>query len=169
MTSPTTAIRVDAEEALTTLGLILGRAEDLTPVLAGPVNESVNRYFVQQFDSEGGHGGLRWAKLSPVTLKLRQRRGRGRGGILRDTNRLWASLTKLGLGPDAIRIITPRSLERGTSVPYARSHQTGWRGQIFGRGSVTVPARVIIPDPMPRRISQEWVDLIGAYVGRGKT
>jgi phage gpG-like protein len=160
-------VKVDIRDAFARLGRVLAASRNLQPVLAGPVNESVNEFFVRQFDSEGAYGGEKWKPLSPLSLKLRQRRGHGRGGILHDTGRMWASLTKLGLGPDAIRRVTAQSLERGTSVPYAISHQKGFKTRIFGRGRKRkVPKRVIIPDPMPSRVVEGWVSIIGAHVAQ---
>lgn len=131
MTGPIVA-RVNVAGALKALTFAQRAAADLTDVMGGDVNQIVDEYLTEQFATEGKAGSTPWAPHSPVTRALRQRRGHGRGGIGRDTNRMWASLTKLGLGPDAVKDVTPDGLVRGTKVPYARFFAGGWK-------SVTVP------------------------------
>jgi len=147
--------------------------QDLSLVFAGPINKSVDTVFRRQFDSQGGFGGTPWRPLHPVTLRLRQRPGHGRGGILRDTNRTWASLTKSGLGPDAIKVVTPTSLERGTTVPHAGYHHTGFKSKYFvvvdknglpvpikRARPKTIPARPLVPDPMPAEVVSTWEKIL---------
>ncbi len=176
MTGP--RIKIDAAGALTRLRAALAKADDLSPVLGGAINKSVDTLFQRQFDSEGAYGGTKWAALTPATKKLRTRRGHGRGGIGRDTNRMWASFTKLGLGPEAVKVLTKRSLERGSQVPYARIFDGGYMSKTFAvlgtDGSLIplrrkkpkkVPARPIVPDPVPAEIVRTWEKLIADFVG----
>jgi len=178
VTAPNVSVTVDVGPATTLLDRINRSLTDLTPVLAGPVNKTIDDFFKAQFDTEGSFGGQRWATLAPVTLILRQRRGHGRGGILRDTGRLWASLVKLGLGPDAIKVVTANSLVRGTRVPYAKFHQTGYTAKTFvvvdRRGNPIplyrkrphrVPARVIVPGRLPTVVSDKIAKTILAFIG----
>lgn len=72
-----------------------------------------------QFASEGGRSGG-WAPLAPSTV-----RSRGSAHpILFESGRLQQSLTTRS-STDAVRRITADSLEVGTTVPWARYHQTG--------------------------------------------
>lgn len=173
-------IVVDVRGALTRLREVAAAAQDLSPVFGGPINQSLDEVFKAQFESEGAAYGTKWQSLASVTVALRKRRGHGRGGILRDTNRLWASLTKLGLGPDAFKDVGTHSLERGSTVPYGKWHQTGFESKTFvvtkGKGSaitfvalhrktpVKVPARPFIPDPFPDKIVDRWVDMITEFI-----
>lgn len=174
---PDIAITVQLGPTLTLLRRLQLALKNLTPVLAGPVNASVNDLLVEQFKTEGAVGGKKWAPLAPVTVRLRKRRGHGRGGILRDTNPLWASLTKLGLGPDAVKRVTNSTLERGTTVPYARWHQTGYMSKtfvildalgepipLFRPIPKKIPARPPVPDPVPRKYITIWEELIVKFV-----
>lgn len=158
-------VTVNVGSAVGLLDVVQGRADDLRPVLAGPVNQLIDELYIKQFATEGAYGGTAWRALSPVTVLARQNRGVGRGGILRSTGRLWASLTKGGNGPDAIKVIDKLSITRGTSVPYARYHQTGWVSRTFivldRQGQVIplyrkvpkrIPARPITPNPLPEDI-----------------
>lgn len=178
MTNP--VITVDVSGALARLHAVAAAAQDLSPVFSGPINQDLDQVFKDQFDTEGAAYGTKWRKLAPATLALRQRRGHGRGGILRDTNVLWASFTKLGLGPDAIKKVGTHSLVRGSTVPYGRWHQTGYMSKTFvvtrGKGSKTtfvalrrkepvhIPARPIIPDPMPAKVINRWVSMIEEFI-----
>lgn len=175
-------IVVDATGALAALGEVLDRATDLSPVLAGPINKSVDTLFTRQFDSEGQYGGTRWAPRAPVTQLLLRRPGHGRGGIGRDTNRMWASLTKGGSGPEAIRVVTPTSLERGTTVPYARWFAAGYVSKTFvavgadgqpvplyRRRPKRIPARPLVPNPIPDVIVRVWQRLIETFIAGGKS
>lgn len=127
-------------------------AEDLRPALR-KIDKHVATIFRRQFATEGGFGGRQWPRLARATIKARQKSGRGRGGILRDTNRLWGSLVKVG--PETVLIVRPHYYERGTSVPYARAHQLG-----RGKG---LPVREIIPDPIPDSILNTWEKIIGDF------
>jgi phage gpG-like protein len=173
-------VKVDVAGAVARLREVMNRTEDLSPVFAGPINKSVNDMFIRVFQSEGSaYGGKRWAPHAPVTKLLRKRRGHGRGGVLRDTNRLWASLTKLGLGPDAVKLVGKQSLTRGTLVTYAEPHQTGYTSRTFvvvdkagnpvplyRKTPVKIPARPFIPDPMPKQMIVAWEKMITDFVTR---
>lgn len=177
MTAPQTNATINVAEALARLRTVLRATKDLRPVLGGPINSSVDQLFRRQFNSEGAFGGQKWAPLRPVTKLLRQRPGHGRGGIGRDTNRMWASLTKFGVGPDAIKILTPSSLERGTSLPYARWFSQGYISKtkpVLGSGGrlafirrrapKRIPPRPLVPDPTPRSLTKAWETLIARFV-----
>jgi hypothetical protein len=122
-----------------------------------------------------------------VTKLLRKRRGHGRGGftgvqppggLLADTNRLAASLTKK-TGPDTVLEIDKASYRRGTSVPYARFQQRGftvtrWPAIRWRRGRVAgvtwlrrkTPKRVPARPPVPPRLPPEAIAAIDRYLAR---
>lgn len=173
-------IQVNVAGALDKLSAAAKAAVNLKPVLGGPINASIDELMRQQFDSEGAAMGTRWAPLAPVTLKLRERRGHGRGGILRDTNRLWASLTKLGLGPDALLVVTDASIERGTKLPYAQWQQTGYLSKTFvvldkagnaiplkRKTFKQIPARPIITEDIPPEFLADWQRMIAEFIAKG--
>ena len=129
------------------------RAGDLRPAFH-KIDKHVSTVFRRQFATEGSFGGRKWDPLKPATIKRRQSRSGGnRGGILRDFNRLWSSLVKVG--PESVQIVRPLYYERGTAVPYAEDHQEG-------RGNL--PIREMIPDPMPENIVRVWEKIIGATI-----
>lgn len=142
---------------------------DLTPFFDGPIDASVVQFFTRQFASSGKVGGQPWAPLRPATLALKRRRGRENMGILRDSNRLWASLTKRA-GPQVVKNVTLDSYERGTSDVKAVFHQEGFtQTHIFGRlrrHPLTVKPRVIVPDPLPNALVTSWEKLLVRYIER---
>lgn len=78
-----------------------------------------------QFESEGAHGGGRWAPLSERYARWKQKHYPGKP-ILERTGDLKKSLTERG-APGAVFRSEPRALTMGTDVPYAIYHQTGTR------------------------------------------
>lgn len=164
------SVDIELKEAQKMLDTTAGALLSLAPVFAGPIDKSVSQMFLRRFTSEGAWGGSRWAPLRPLTLRLRQRAGHGRGGVLRDTNRLFGSLVKVG--PESIRIISPHAYQRGTIVPYARFQQTGWISQlVFGRSkrAVRVPARPPVPSQIPPEMTNAWEKVIARFIETGKT
>ncbi|MHC4647633.1 MAG: phage virion morphogenesis protein [Planctomycetota bacterium] len=129
------------------------RTKDLRPAFH-KIDKHVSTVFRRQFGTEGAFGGERWDPLKPETIKARRRQSGGnRGGILRNFNRLWGSLVKVG--PESIQIIRSHYYERGTAVPYAEDHQEG-------KGSL--PIRKIVPDPMPDSVIGTWEKVIATYI-----
>lgn len=146
-------IEVRVGAAVRELEQVAGRLKDASPVLTGAVDRIVLGFLRRQFETEGAAGGTPWAPLSSVTLALKGRYRRARMGVLRFTNRLMGSLTKRG-SPDQLFQVTGQQYSRGTRVPYAVFHQSGYiTGSIFGRPRkrpVQVPARPMVPpDGLP--------------------
>ena len=93
-------------------------AGDLRP--AWPhVDRFTSRVFRMQFATEGAYLLRRkWRAWSPKWAKRRLRPGGGRGGIGRDTNRMWGSFVK-PRAPEGVSRWDPLEYERGSVVPYA--------------------------------------------------
>lgn len=167
---------------LSKLSGISDRAENLTPVWLDEVQPLVTDFIQRQFATEGAYGGKKWAPLAPATVALRQRPGHGRGGIGRDTNRLWASLVKSG-GSSAsvggLLVIGPQTYERGSSLPYAQWFAGGYTSKtrpvytgqkwIFLRRAEPkkIPARPIFPDPLPAELVTNITDAVRRYIVGG--
>lgn len=164
-------VTVDLSAVESLLDSLKHAMTDLTPVFRGPIDASVTNFFRAQFDTEGKTGGTPWARLSPVTIAMKEGNGRGRAGadtVGRDTNRLWASLTKSG-APMGIRVITPKEYRRGTRVHYARWFHEGYTqrsifGRAFRQGSLKVPPRPLVPESFPAPIVRAWEGMIARHV-----
>lgn len=141
--------------------------KNMEPLFRGPIDASVVQFFTRQFNSEGKVGGEPWAPLRPATLKIKRRSGRENMGILRNENRLWASLTKRA-GPDTVLRTTPERYERGTSDPKAVWHQKGWtQNTIFGRQRRhprKIKPRKMVPDKIPSMLVKAWERLMARYI-----
>lgn len=85
------------------------------------------QHLSQNFRQEGVPD--KWAPLKPSTLR-RRRQGRNRSNpqarILRDTGLLYRAVSSPG-GPHSILSISEKSMTIGTSLRYARFHQSGTR------------------------------------------
>ena len=79
----------------------------------------------KQFASEGAHSGNKWKPLSAKYQAWKEKRIPG-PMILELTNKLKLSLTYKGSG-NHVRAEEPLMLVLGSSLPYARYHQTGTR------------------------------------------
>lgn len=88
-----------------------------------PAWEAISRELLaierEQFDSEGARGSGGWAPLAQSTLDAKTG-----GSILRDTDALFNSLTE-PTDPDHQFIAQPTWMVWGTTIPYARWHQSG--------------------------------------------
>lgn len=97
----------------------------LVPVVGGWMRD--------QFESEGAWGGAEWAPLSPSYALEKARSHPGRTILIRDgTLRRAASEMR--------REVTPRTLTMWVDDPVASFHQSG---------TDDMPARPLIPDPLP--------------------
>lgn len=84
---------------------------------------SLRKIESKQFATQGKFASGGWAPLSPYTVAEKARKGLD-PRILHATGRLAASLTG---GSGKIEVVSPHQMVFGTSVFYARFHQTGAR------------------------------------------
>jgi len=80
----------------------------------------------------------RWAPLSPMTIAMRRKKGRG-AKILQDTG--------MGKGSITYEVVSDQKVQIGTRRDYMRIHQEG--------GSIKIPARDIYP---VKAKALHWVD-----------
>ena len=134
------------------------KARDLRPWFHNHLDPDVTEFLRKQFETKGRWGGIPWAPLSQLTQQLRSRSGHGFGGPLRDTDGMYRRFTHSGgLG---LRVIKQNEYRRGVVDDVAWRHQEGWTSRtIFGVPRATpvqVPARPVIPDPMPDHVVGMW-------------
>lgn len=141
------------------LGGVAQRAADPRPVFNLSLDQAVRRFYRKRFETEGRFAGRPWQKLAESTLRYKQRRHRANMGILRLSNRLFASLTKRR-SRGTLLVIRRDSYERGTTVQYAVAHQDPRKG--------ARPRRPIVPDALPPRVLREWRGLIGRWITEGR-
>ena len=111
-----TGFRVDfdASEALRELRHLIQKCEDPRDALDA-VGFEFSQLVDQAFDAQADPWNRAWKPLSPLTLRLRRKEGKG-AEILRDTGRLSQSIT---------HNIENGELRVGTNVEYAQHHQLG--------------------------------------------
>ncbi|HEX5437156.1 MAG TPA: hypothetical protein VFW98_08350 [Gemmatimonadaceae bacterium] len=166
------------------------RSADLRPAWIEGVQPIITEFLTQRFATEGAWmTDAPWAPLAPATVELRKRPGHGRGGIGRDLNRMWASFVKSAgstAAPNGLLLIAPERYERGSSLPYAQWFHAGYmsktkpvqyEGQdgelhwtfVRRKAPKRIPARPIIPDPLPPALVDQVEAVVSAYVARGVT
>lgn len=167
-------LRLNVAVYLTPAVAALERAKtvlsDLSEFWADKVEPDVTLKLQQQFATSGAAGGVPWAPLRPATLDAKARANRAGMGILRFYDVLYQAYTMPG-GVGSIRLIDPQSYTRGVSggtVPYAQFHQTGWVatrwGHVVFHVPRQVPARPVIPDPVPDAWLADWSTMLTAYL-----
>ena len=119
-----TTIKIDvrADETQKLLAELQRRTGNIQPAMEGIgqiLVSNTQQRFVDQVDPDG----LPWKELSAVTLSRRRKAGSG-AKILRDTGRLAASINYRVVGG---------SVEPGTNVVYAPTHQYGAKKGSYGR------------------------------------
>lgn len=162
--SPSVAGQLDRAKRLVT---------DLSEFYRGAAENAFTAYQTRVFATQGGENGVRWPDNHPLVKRMKQRTGRGRGGVGRDTNRMWASLTKR-FGPDSLAQITPTTFTRGTSVFYARYFNDGTKGGKLPKEKTglsrdvpwRLPARPLIVDPLPQSFVLDLQTRFDAYLAR---
>jgi len=128
---------------------------NLTPVW-GQVRQIYIAFIKEQFQSEGGYTGTTWQPLNPSYARWKAQHAPGKS-ILRLRDRLYGSLTGRS-HPEQIFRTGKNWMEYGTSVFYARIHQTG---------SMSIrdrpPKRTVLP-PLTRAEGEKVVDVFLAYL-----
>ena len=119
-----TVLRIDvrADETQKLLAELQRRTGNIQPAMEGIgqiLVSNTQQRFVDQVDPDG----LPWKELSAVTLSRRRKAGSG-AQILRDTGRLASSISYK---------VTGGTVELGTNVVYAGTHQYGAKKGSYGR------------------------------------
>jgi phage virion morphogenesis protein len=154
-------VTVDDRQVLEALERLRASAADLRPVLED-IGQALTESARLTFHDARDPYGRPWAPLTELTVS---RRREGSAVPLRDTGRLMNSLTYRA---DA------DSVEVGTNVIYAGTHQFGARQGAFGRtrrgGPIPwgdIPARPFLPtDGLPEEQRREVLDLIRDHFAR---
>jgi hypothetical protein len=151
-------ITLDAEQLAERTNGMAERLADFTPYWEAVASPMVAGWFQSIWETEGANiNGAPWAPLSETTLALKAKRGRGAMGVLRDSDRLFHSLTVRG-DADQLRNVSPLGLFYGTAAnragaPYPLYQQKGWTmSKIFGHviePPRDVPARPFVPASLP--------------------
>ena len=136
------------------------KARNLRPAFRR-LSLSLFRFFRKRFQTGGRYGGTAWRPKAQETA--RQSRS---SKTLVDRGDLRDSFTRKG-GYNVLRIDND-SLEFGSSLDYARYHQTGFlQKTLFGtvrKNPFYVPARPILPMRIPGRDGDQWGAELMEYI-----
>ena len=143
-------IDVDTSEVSAALQRLTKSLEDLTPIMQ-EIGQAVDTHTMLGFRAGTDPYGNPWAPLSETTLS--RRRGGG-GQPLRDTARLQNSFSYQA---------GPTSVEYGTNVEYASTHQYGASKGAYGADQHGrpipwggIPARPMLPSgELPEALQRE--------------
>jgi len=138
-------IDFDASATLRELGRLIQKCEDPRDALDAVGFDFASRVD-RTFDAQADPWNRAWRPLSPLTLRLRRKRGKG-AEILRDTGRLAASITHNVVGD---------TVEIGTNVQYGAHHQLG-RGPMF---RPFLPIREDGTPDVPDAWTREAIDIV---------
>lgn len=135
------------------------RLANLRPLMQKVVVPEVDAMLLRHWNSKGAAFGRAWAAWAPATLIKRTRKGNVSKGILRDTDHLFKALFRARAADSRLRSVPGGiRLALNTGVRHAIFHQLG---------TETMPARQVIPDPLPPSFVRRIRALIKDFVLTG--
>jgi hypothetical protein len=155
--------RLDITTALVRFKRLAGRTSDFRPVLGGRVDVAARRLIRRQFLSEGRASGRgQWAALQPTYVA---RRVLPDMPMLRQSDGLFEALTQKG-HPDQDVVLEPHRY----SLTIAEDADTRARfvGHQLGVPQSNLPARQMIPDPLPKTFIDEVRQIAKSYIVDGE-
>lgn len=148
------------------------RLRDPRPVMEQAIVPAAIEMLRRHWDSKGAAFGHPWPPLAPSTIEARIRKGTAAKGPLRDTDNLFVALFR---AVSSNRSLTPinggwrLALGLGADASPLDRLKALWHQ----RGTSRMPARQVIPDPLPRSfrdtvraIVRDWA-LTGQLRGAG--
>lgn len=143
---------------------IAGRFSNFIPVLGGRVDVLARRLIRRMFETEGRASGQgRWAALSERYKLRRQFPDRP---LLRQTDDLYNALVKKGdVNQELILERNRYSLSVSTAAGRIRARFVGHQ---LGVPDFNVPARPMIPDPLPQTFISQVRQAVKSYIVRGE-
>jgi len=144
---------------------IAGRFSNFIPVMGGRVDVLARGLIRRMFDTEGRASGQgRWARLTDRYLRRRQFPDRP---LLRQTDELYNALTRKGDINQELELSRNRySLSVSTAAGRVLARFIGHQ---LGLPAKNLPARPMIPDPLPQTFIQQVRRAVKAYIVRGTT
>jgi len=146
-------VDVDVSKADRRFAAILRRSRNFKPVFRWMMQQ-LQEAHRENFKTGGTKSGFRWQPLDPqyASWKLENY---GAKGILVRTGSLERSLT-MNSGRGAVRDIGARTAEFGTSIPYAKWHQSGTRNMAQRK-----------PLFLPRLMADRTANAVAEYLVHG--
>lgn len=137
------------------------RLQNLRPFMKQTVAPRVEAMLLRHWNSKGRAFGHPWAEWAAATLAKRTRKGNVSKGILRDTDHLFKALFRARSADSRLRSVPGGlRLALNTGVRYAIFHQLG---------TEVMPARQVIPDPLPPTFIRSIRALLKEFILTGRT
>lgn len=161
---------LEIDSTISKLNVIAGRFSNFIPVMGGRVDVAARRLIRRQFDTQGRASGRgSWA---PLTERYEAVREFPNKPLLRQTDALYRALTKRG-DPNQELTLTPfryaLTVREGAQDSRGRNIHARFVGHQLGVPRSNLPARQMIPDPLPKTFITELRAIIKAYVLTGRS
>lgn len=143
---------------------IAGRFSNFKPVLGGRVDVLARQLIRRQFLTQGRASGRgQWARLTDRYKAVRVLPERP---ILRQSEGLFEALTQKGHPDQAVVLERNRY---ALSIKEGAETRARFVGHQLGVPESRVPARQMIPDPLPKTFIADVKRAVKAYIVRGET
>lgn len=161
-------IEIDATLEITTALIkferLAGRFTNFAPVMGGRVDVLARRLIRRMFETEGRASGRgQWQALTENYIKRRVFPGKP---LLRQSDGLYEALTERGNQNQELTL-TPTTYRLGISE--SSDVRARFIGHQLGVPSSNLPARQMIPDPLPETFIRQVRAAVKAYIVRGET
>lgn len=161
---------LEVTPALVRLNIIAGRFSNFIPVMGGRVDVLVRRLIKRQFDTEGRASGRgQWPGLTADYQRVREFPDKP---LLRQTDALYRALTRRGDPNQELTLERDRyalTVREGAQDSRGRSIHARFVGHQLGVPRSNLPARQMLPDPLPKTFITELRAAIKAYVLTGRS
>jgi hypothetical protein len=157
-------VSLDITPALIKFERLAGRFSNFVPVMGGRVDVLARRLIRRMFDTQGRAGGRgQWQALTPNYLRRRLLPGKP---ILRQSDALYEALTQKGNVNQELILEKDRySLSVSETAGLIRASFVGHQ---LGVPESNLPARQMIPDPLPQTFINEVRRAVKAYIVTGE-
>jgi hypothetical protein len=135
--------------ALAQLRGLSARLRDLRPLAEQSIVPAAIAMLRRHWDSKGAAFGHAWAPLAPSTMAARIRKGTAAKGPLRDTDSLFLALFRSVSSSNVVRS-TAGGVRVALGLDETASALDRMKALWHQKGTARMPARQVIPDPLPR-------------------
>jgi hypothetical protein len=136
------------------------RLANLRPLMQRVIAPATDSMLLKHWNSKGRAFGHAWEDWAASTLAKRTRKGNVSKGILRDSDHLFKTIFRARSADSRLRSVPGGiRLSLNTGVRYAIFHQLG---------TENMPARQVIPDPLPPSFVRRVRALIKDFILTGR-
>jgi len=134
------------------------RLRDLRPLMEDGIRPATDAMLRRHWESKGAAFRHKWAGLAPETIRKRLRHGTLSKGILRDSDHLFREIFRAAGAGRVVARSDRITLEVSVKEKKAMLHQ---------RGTLHMPARQVIPEPLPTTFRRLVTRMVREYLRTG--